>query len=66
VKPQIRLNMNENERVALRSFSAEERKVVLDQILATIRDDLEWLFALEAARDAPSESRKVDPSPLHD
>jgi hypothetical protein len=67
VQPKIHLKLNQNERLALRSLTIEERKEVLDQLLTQIRDDLEWIFALETARDAPAaRSRAQDPLSLDD
>jgi hypothetical protein len=55
MRPNIKLTLHPHERAALRNLSAEERAAVVDEMLAHVRDDLEWLVALEAARaEAPA------------
>jgi hypothetical protein len=52
MRPHVDLRIKPEERAALRALTVEEREAVLDQLLAQVRDDLEWLLALETARDA--------------
>ena len=53
VRTQVELKLNQGERTALRCLTAEEREVVVDEMLQQVREDLAWMMALEIARDAP-------------
>jgi hypothetical protein len=51
MRTHVSLRIKADERVALRALTVEEREAVVDQLLDQVREELEWLLALEAARD---------------
>jgi hypothetical protein len=62
MRPNLKLTLDPAERTALRSLTAEEREALVDEMLVTVRDDLAWILALEAARSDALERATV-PSP---
>ena len=50
------VEMSPSEKSAFKSLNAEEREAVLDQMLERVREDLEWLMALESARAQPADA----------
>ncbi len=52
MQPKVDLRLNASEQELVRVLTPEEREAVIDQLLQHVRDDLEWLLALAAARPA--------------
>jgi hypothetical protein len=52
MRARIELDVNPSEKSALGSLTSEEREAVIDEMLAQVREDLEWLVALESSRNA--------------
>jgi hypothetical protein len=50
MQPKIKLSLNPQESAALSTLTAEERDAVIDEMLKQVREDLEWVLALESAR----------------
>jgi hypothetical protein len=46
------IELTPGEKQAFRTLTAEEREAVVDQMLEQVREDLEWVMALENARHA--------------
>jgi hypothetical protein len=54
VKPSVELKLSKGERVALKVLTPEERDVLVDEMLAQVREDLAWIMAMEVAREDTS------------
>lgn len=50
MRARIELEVNPSEKSALGSLTSEEREAVIDEMLLQVREDLEWLVALESSR----------------
>jgi hypothetical protein len=60
MRPNVKLTLDSNERAALRALSADERDALVDDMLASVRDDLAWLLAIEAARGEALERAQTE------
>ena len=56
------VELNAGEKQALRTLTGEERDAVIDQMLERVREDLEWLMAMEHARGASAEPARTIPA----
>jgi hypothetical protein len=56
VRTHVELKLENGERTALRRLTAEEREVVVDEMLEQVREDLAWMMALELVRETPAQA----------
>jgi hypothetical protein len=59
-----RVELTPSERKMMRTLTAEEREVVIEQMLETVREELEWVLVVDrahvAAAAAPALAARAD------
>jgi hypothetical protein len=46
----MKVELSTDEKEAMRTLTNEEREAVIDQMLERVREDIEWLMAMDRAR----------------
>src|SRR5262249_29211246 len=69
MRAHVDLKLEPDERIALRALNEEEREAVLDELLAQVREELEWMLARAAADELPvavpsAEVREISAVPV--
>jgi hypothetical protein len=53
MRAHVDLKLEPDERIALRALNEEEREAVIEELLAQVREELEWMVARAAADELP-------------
>jgi hypothetical protein len=56
----MKVEFTADEKQAMRSLTNEERAAVIDQMLERVREDIEWVMAMERAQFAVAETLKAE------
>jgi hypothetical protein len=56
MRTRLELTLSPHDRLALRALTAEERQSLVEQLLEQMIDELQWMVALESARDSATDA----------